>query len=175
MALRALASPPSDITQRLFLRIKVHPKRPELELFAAVGGQLSQKVLPINCELRSALHETDLVVAVNYYGSALVHALRSGKPVILFYTDSLIGETGRTESAKLFFPAGTLVKNATDFWSLVREFFTHPDLAERMRLKTQDFCRENLDDSNYPSIGEVLDSILSEHPKPCLTGDGGSG
>jgi hypothetical protein len=161
-ALRTLDNPPTDIAKRLSLRIKGHPKYPELELFAAVSSTLPEKVLPPDSELKSVLRQTDLVVAVNYCGSALVHALRAGKAVIFFWTDPLIGRAELQAHADLFLPAGTLVRGPAEFWSLVRGFFTDPELAEQMRLKAQKFHRDNLDDRNYPDISEVISEVLSK-------------
>lgn len=161
-ALRTLDNPPVEIAERLSLRIKLHPHYPDLELFAAVSSKLPEKVLPPDSELKSVLRATDLVVAVNYCGSALVHALRAGKAVIFFWTDPLIGRAEPRAHDDLFLPAGMLVRNPEEFWSLVRGFFTDSNLAEQMRLKAQKFQRDNLDDSNYPPISEVISEVLSK-------------
>lgn len=160
-ALRTLDSPPTDIAKKLSLKIKVHPKYTDVELFGTVSNRLSDNVLPPDSELKSVLKDTDLVVAVNYCGSALVHVLRAGKPLVLFWTDFLIGKVEPHAHADLFLPAGTLVRNLGEFWDLVRRFFTDSEVGRRMRLKAQEFCRNNLDDSNYPGIDEVVDGILS--------------
>lgn len=162
VALRTLANPPTDIARHLSLRIKVHPGYPDLELIAAASARLLQRVLPPNYGLKSALRQTDLVVALNYCGSALVHALRAEKPVIFFWTDPLIGRTEPRAHADSFLPAATLVRNPEEFWRVVRSFFTNPELAEEMHLRAGNFFRDNLDDSSYPSIGEVLDRVLSK-------------
>lgn len=154
-AFHVLDHPPEDIAERLSLNIKVHPGYPDWEIFAVVGGRLRQKVLPANSELRAVLKETDLVVAVNYYGSALIHALRSGKPIIFLCT------TRQVPVRDLFHPSGTVVHKPEEFWSLVRNFFTDSALAKQMCLKAQEFCAENLHDRDYPNIGEVVDRILS--------------
>ena len=167
-ALRALNNPPPDIAEQLSLRIKAHPNRrwSDSELFSAIGGGIAECVLPLNSELLSVLERTDLVVALNFLGSALLHALRTHKPVIFFWTDPLIGRVEPHVHADLFLPAGTLVRNPEEFWDLVRRFFTDPEVAEQMGLKAVEFCRNNLDDSNYPSIGEVVDQVLSNQMHP---------
>jgi len=167
-ALRTLDNPPADIAEQLSLSIKVHPnpRYSDLELFGATSGKLREKVLPVDTELKSVLREADLVVAINYCGSALVHALRAGKAVIFFWTDPLIGRAEPVVHADLFLPAGILVRNPGEFWDLARRFFTDPELAEQMRLKAQEFCRNNLDDSNYPNIGEVVGQVLSNQMHP---------
>jgi hypothetical protein len=54
------------------------------------------------------------------------------------------------------------VRGPAEFWSLVRGFFTDPELAEQMRLKAQKFHRDNLDDRNYPDISKVISEVLQE-------------
>jgi hypothetical protein len=155
--LQALDHPPEDIAERLSLNIKVHPGYPDQEVFAVVGDRIRQKVLPVNSELPAALEQTDLVVALNYYGSALIHALRSGKAIIFFCTTRQ-----GSVLADLFHPAGLVVRKPEEFWSIVRNFFTDSTFAEQMSSKAQEFCAKNLHDSDYPNIGEVMNRILSE-------------
>jgi len=164
-ALQALNDPPADIAAHLSLKIKIHPNRTwsDLEFYAAMEEGIEEHVLPLNSELSSVLEETSLVVAVNYGGSALVHTLRSGKPVIFFYTDRLLMERAEAYvAADLYLRSGTLVQTAEELWVQVRGFFTDSELAEKMRLKAQAFCRNNFDDSNYPTIGEVVGQVLSK-------------
>ena len=154
-AFQVLDHPPEDIAERLSLNIKVHPGYPDLELFAVVGDRLRQKVLPENSELQAVLKETDLVVALNYYGSALIHVLGSGKPIIFFTTRQV------PFSFDLFHPAGLVVRKPEEFWRVVTNFFTDSTFAKQMSSKAQEFCAKNLHDSDYPNIGEVVDRILS--------------
>lgn len=161
-ALRTLGNPPADIAGNLSIRIKVHPGYSDLELFVAIGGRIRDWVLPINSELKSVLQGVDLIVAINYSGSALVHVLRAGKPVIFFWTDPLIGKIEPLAHADMFLPAGMLVREAEEFWSVIRNFFTDPKLAKEMRLRAQKFSRNYLDDSNYPSISEVVNQVLQK-------------
>jgi hypothetical protein len=154
-AFQVLDHPPEDIAERLSLNIKVHPGYPDLELFAVVGDRLRQKVLPVNSELQAVLKETDLVVALNYYGSALIHVLGSGKPIIFFTTRQV------PVSFDLFHPAGLVVRKPEEFWRVVTNFFTDSTFAKQMSSKAQEFGAKNLHDSDYPNIGEVVDRILS--------------
>jgi hypothetical protein len=164
-ALQALNDPPADIAENLSLKIKIHPNRTwsDLELFTAIGDGIEEHILPLNSALSSVLEQTSLVVAVNYCGSALVHTLRSCKPVIFFYTDRLLIDRAEPYlDADLYLRAGMLVRSSEELWAQVRCFFTDPEFAEKMRLKTLAFCQNNFDDSNYPTIGEVVDQVLSK-------------
>lgn len=161
LALRALDSPPSDIANRLLLTIKVHPKYQDVEMIRAAGRSLGKKVLPPNSDLKTLLQRVDLVVAVNYCGSAVVHTLRAGMPIVYFWTDSLIGLREPYTYADLFLPGGNIARDPERLWGIVREFFTSHGFAERMRCKARRFWMSNLDDGKYLSIGEILDPVVS--------------
>jgi hypothetical protein len=160
-ALQILDHPPTEIAANLWLGVKVHPHYPDMEIFAAAGGRMSEKLLPINSKLQATLLEVDLVVAVNYYGSALIHSLHTGKPVIFLWTEPLIGKTDQTAVANEFLPGGKLVTNLEEFWNTVKQFFTNSLFARQMQLKAQKFSRTYSDDSQYPEIDDVVLNILS--------------
>lgn len=161
-ALRAVNRPPADIAARINLRIKPHPNNAEFEIFALADRGLERAVVPPNADLRSALQDSDLVVAINYLGSALLHALRLGKPVVLLWVDELFLKAPGTQ-VDLFMPGCQLARTPEEFWDVVRKFFTDERFAQAMRLKAQEFCRGNLDDSDYPTISEVIETTLESH------------
>ncbi len=165
-AFRALNQVPADIEAHIGLRLKAHPIFSDRELFAAAGTGILAKLMPLNSELRSALRETDIVIAVNCASSSLVHTFREGKPVIFFWTDELIGKVEPNTNAELFLPGGTLVRSGEELWDLIRRFFTSPAFAEEMRLKSQQFSREYLDDTGYPTISEILSRYIRGNEKP---------
>ncbi len=86
-ALKVLAAAPADLTERLDLYIKVHPFYQDLEIVAAAGKDLLKRVLPPKADLHELISEASLVVAVNYVGSALVHVLRAGRPLLYLLTE----------------------------------------------------------------------------------------
>ena len=86
-ALKALDSIPPDISEKVTLSVKVNPnpRYAESELFSLATKSLGEKVLPLTTGLESVLEQVDLVVAVNYCGSALIHVLRYHKPAIFLF------------------------------------------------------------------------------------------
>ena len=160
-ALKALSEPPADIESLIELAVKVHPNYHDIAIIAAVGPTLRSKVMPLDSDLHQIIEEVDLVVAVNYYGSALIHVLRAGKPVLYFLTerDPLVN---REQSwwFKLFLDGTTLARTSEEFWNLVRSFLADPMLAAAMSRKAEKFARDNLDDSGFPCIGEVIDDLM---------------
>jgi len=158
-ALKALAAPPADLTERLDLYIKVHPFYQDLEIIVAAGGDLLDRVLPPKADLHELISETSLVVAVNYVGSALLHVLRAGRPVLYLLTEHepLLRRPDRRFD--IFMEAATVVRTADQFWAAVRDFFSDSAAAERMRLKSQLFARHYLDSDDAPEIGEALNQF----------------
>jgi hypothetical protein len=155
-ALKALAAPPADLSDRLDLHIKVHPFYQDLEIIAAAGGELLDSVLPAKADLHELISEVSLVVAVNYVGSALLHVLRAGRTVLYLLTEHepLLKRPDRRFD--IFMEAATVVRTADEFWAAVRDFFSDSAAAERMRLKSQLFARHFLDSNDAPEIGEAL-------------------
>ncbi len=155
-ALRALAHPPPDLADRLLVRFKVHPTQFDLEMLKVTVEGFSEKLLAPDSDLLGALQETDLVVCVNYVGSGLIHVLRAGCPVISFLTqhESLVEHL--TPTFACFISGATLARTPEELWSLVREFFTNPDSAAKMRQKARDFAQENLRDDHFPGICEIV-------------------
>lgn len=158
-ALRALDTPPPDLEERLSLRIKVHPWADDLALYSSIGPRLAGRILPLDTPLQEALEEADLVLAVNYYGTALMYALRQGKGVLHFWTDPLFGHDRHFAQAAIFLPAGRLVRTGEELWTAARDFFLNPVGAAELRARARDFSDEMLDDRSYPSLAQVLLSV----------------
>jgi hypothetical protein len=104
----------------------------------------------------------DLVVALNYYGSALIHVLRKEKPVVFFWTDR---GSEWLNFSKFFLAAGPCVETAEEFWILVERFFTDSVTANKMCSQVQEFHQNYLDDRTYPGIQEVISDILDKSIK----------
>lgn len=161
-ALKALDQPPENISKKLSLTIKAHPKRPDIELFPEVSRNLAEKVVNPNFDLNSLLEQTELIIALNYSGAALFHALRSGKPVIFFWTDPFINiKIDPGHFSDLLLPAGLLVHSKDELWKAVEAFFTNPEFAKELILKGKEFTRSHLDEDNYPSVSDVVHQVLS--------------
>lgn len=160
-ALRALVTPPADLADKVEVAIKVHPFISDLEMLEAAGEEVRNKVAPLDSDLHSALEETDLVVAINYRGTALMHAMLSGKPVVSLLTekDPLLN---RADFRYDPFEEGTVVaRTPEDLWNTVGSYLHEARFAENARLKSERFAREMLDDGAFPSLCETLESLLA--------------
>jgi hypothetical protein len=161
-AIKTVGSIPKEILPKVSLYIKTHPHWPDIELFKATGRDLTAKVLPPDTELGPLLSRVDLVVALNYYGSALIHVLRKEKPVVFFWTDR---GSEWLNFSKFFLAAGPCVETAEEFWILVERFFTDSVTANKMCSQVQEFHQNYLDDRTYPGIQEVISDILDKSIK----------
>ncbi len=155
-ALRILEALPADLTEKLDMYIKVHPFYQDLEIVAAAGKDLLKRVLPPKADLHELISEVALVVAVNYVGSALVHVLRAGLPLLYLLTEHEPMLKRPDRSFDLFMEAATVVRTADQFWTAVRDFFSDDAATERMCMKSQVFARHHLDSSSASEIGEAL-------------------
>jgi hypothetical protein len=148
----------------LEIKIKVHPGWPELDLIRMADEDLFSKVLPVDYPLQSALQWADLVVVLNATTTAVLHALRAEKPIILFYTDiNLYRKTyvfGKR--ADILMPGGESVQDSNQFWDIVRTFFTDPDMRQKLQDRTHKFSHEYLDDTKYPRIEEIIRELLEK-------------
>jgi hypothetical protein len=158
--LQALAACPEDLADRLDVRFKANPAWPDMDLFEAAGIDVRGPVFPAATRLGPLLAAADLVIAVNYCGGALVHALRASKPVVLFWGDPLLHGQHDFWHPEVYSSCGPMARSGDELWDWLRRFVEQPDTAVRMRSKADAFRREFLDDSAYPSLVEVVGSAI---------------
>jgi hypothetical protein len=154
-ALAILARPPENLREKVNVVLKLHPHSSELDLYAAVDKELQQRIL-LNTDLIALLTITDLVVSVNYLGSALIHVMRAQKPVIFLWTDPLMGQSITREYAEFFLQAGILARTEKAFWGLVSAFISDHEFAGEMRRGVQKFATAFLDNSAYSTVDKLV-------------------
>ncbi len=161
--LKELANPPGDLKGRISIKFKVHPNISELELFNALGDSVKKHLLPIDSELQSVLGDSDVVIGINFMSSAYIHALNNDKVVIALLNDTLFERRyEKVLSLNLFKNGIKSVYTYKELWNLIRQYFTNPDLAEEMKKDVSVFAKQHLDNSNYPTIGCVLEDLLKD-------------
>lgn len=107
------------------VRIKRHPGGAD-EGFVNGLQDVTPLCLPLGSRLHDELRDADVVVAFNYCGSALVHALRSRRPVILLWNDPTFGQLLPWKHASLFESGGALLRSLDDLRPLIQELSTDP-------------------------------------------------
>ncbi len=151
--LRAVVYPPEDLADRLVVRIKTHPHYTDEGLLAAAGAPVLDARLPPDADLHATLRETDLVVGLNYYGSALAHVIRIGVPTVFFWPDALIGSTPSRPHESLCSEAGPLARSADDLWAEVRSFLEDPG---PLRAQMQAFAAQSAHEDDAPAMDAVI-------------------
>lgn len=159
-ALRALVQPPPDLEPKIDLAVKVHPSNSDLEIVEAAGTQVLGRVLPVKSDLDHALSEADLVIAVNFRGTALIHCMLNAKPVIALSTEPPSMDRQSEVLTDLFVSGTTPVGTSSELWQAVRDFFQKPEKAEAMRRAAREFAEKYLNDSQFPTLPEHLEKTL---------------
>jgi hypothetical protein len=159
-AFRVLAAPPPDIEQKVDICLKVHPSYSDLGIIAAASADLRNKVLPPESDLMQLLEETDLFIAVNYMGSALVPVLLAGKPCIYLLTESQVMLARPDWNLTLLMEGTTLVRNANDLWATISAFCSDPEVKSGMASKSRQYSEKYLDTSGLPAMGELIKELL---------------
>jgi len=160
-ALRIVASPPKDIEAKVDIHLKIHPRYSDLGIITAASPDLLSKLLPPESDLKQLLDETDLFIATNYMGSALVPVLLAGKPVIYFLTESEVLLARPDWNLTLLMEGTTIVRNANDLWAATGSFCSDPDMKSRMELKSRQFAQKCLDTSRFPEMAELIRQLLT--------------
>ena len=159
-ALDIIGDIPTDLAALIELKIKTHPGFPDLEIFSLANDKLKQYVLPAETELSLVLDTTNLIIAVNYFGSALINSFRKGIPVVFLWVDQLVGKTAFFDQANIYTQAGELVRSKEDLWASIRRFISDLKYAEDMKQKAISFREEYLNDGDYPEIYEIIQVVL---------------
>ncbi|MBI9087305.1 MAG: class I SAM-dependent methyltransferase [Desulfobacterales bacterium] len=161
-ALEAMTDPPANLAGKVDLMIKTHPSRHDHPLFELAGGGLAEHVLPATVPLADALEQADLVIALNYLGTALIYALQARKPMVFFWNDPLLLRRSHSfRHAHLMLPAGERVETGRDLWQIVEQFFTNPAFAQRLRNRADVFARTHLDTSAYDSLSDIVGEMMT--------------
>jgi len=159
---QTLVHSPKD--QIFDIKIKVHPAWPEIELIKMANENLYSKIIPVNYPLKSALQWADLVVDLNSASTAILHAIRERKAVIFFYSDKKFSENGNSwgKVANTRMDAGILVHDRFQFWDIVQQFFSDPDIRQNMYNRSSKYAHDYLDDTPYPRIDEIIKELLGK-------------
>jgi len=139
-AFSQLAEVPEDLTDLHFL-IKAHPRLPLSSIFQTLGIQSSQMtVVDPQSSLVDLLNQAWAVIMFNHFGSAVVHAIRAGKPILFLNSAQLFWPL----TEWLSFPSGEVVEDIPSLWNLLRRLKTSPLYYQELLEKCQTFKSEYL-------------------------------
>lgn len=159
-ALVALSAPPPSIADRLEIRIKTHPAATDVDFVDAVAPCLINSVLPANANLEAALEEADVVIGVNYTGSAYVHATSAGKPTIHFVTEPEPLEMKETYKMCLFDEGVWKVRSGEDLWNAVAECWENASATDALIRKALTFTDRAFKDRGAVNLTDFVASLI---------------
>lgn len=151
-----------EFNKNISIKFKVHPGFSEMEIFNGLGEEIKEKILPINSDLEVILHEVDLVIGVNYYGTALIHSLKSKKPFINYINDEFFSlllsrDTYVIHQLK---QAMIIVNHVTELKGIINQIIERPKLLENICSQRANIIDMLFTNSNYPTIGTQLLRIV---------------
>lgn len=165
-ALQIVTQAPDDIADRVEVRIKVHPHISDLEILEAAGSEVTSRVLPLKSDLHAALESADLVVGLNYRGTALIHAMGAGKPIVQLVTEPSPLWNRPDFPFEILRDGSAVAHTADEFWKILRSYLTSPQVADEMRCKSEAFYLEHLDDRGFPPWWDVVrDRLRDRSPR----------
>lgn len=141
----------------LEFRIKLHPRGHDLGWYKAAPSPIPEKVLPLDSDLHDELSRADVVLAMNYVGSALLHAIRARKPMVFLWLDPAI-RSGPRNHADLFVSAGELLVEPDALAPTIRR--VKEDRRYREELIRRVTQRDEI--LTRPNVGPEGDSFI-EH------------
>ena len=139
-AFRQMAEVPKDLTDLHFL-IKTHPRLPLSGFFRNLRIQSSQMtVVDPQSSLVDLLNQTWAVIMFNHFGSAAVHAIRAGRPILFLHSAQLFWPL----TEWLSFPAGEVVEDIPSLWRLLRSLKDSPAFYQEISEKCLNFGSDYL-------------------------------
>jgi hypothetical protein len=152
--------------------IKSHPRSDLSSFFHHLHFPANMRVVDPKASLFDLTEKAWVIIMVNYFGSAVVHAIKAEKPIL--FLNSAGSFWPHTEW--LAFPAGEVVEDVSDLWDLLRRLKNSPLFYQTLQRKCQRFKSEYL-----ASTGETLGkriyasqdtprSLVNEppfNPRPC--------
>jgi hypothetical protein len=150
--------------------LKPHPADPDDEQALMLEGMrpgTKVVVLPREADTLAAIAASDLVVGLNYVGSAMVHAVMQGCPAIRISTShALLSAEGEdwanwTKWAEFWDRALLSVASTAELLETVQRVHRDPAFVEELRQRSHDAAAALRPDADAPSIIDVVEEILA--------------
>lgn len=152
-------------TDKISMKFKFHPAFTELEIFQSLDKDFFENIVPLNTELLPILSEVNLVIGVNYYGSALIHTLKMNTPFINYMNDEIMedGFYDEREPLMQLRKSMKIVSNKSNLIDEINKMMNDPTILEGMKSLQAKFVDAFLRNDNFPTIEEQMQLFLQEH------------
>lgn len=119
--------------------IKTHPGWPETEVIEYADNKLMKLVCSKQTSLIDLIPKIDLVIALNYYGAALVTIIRNSKPVIFHYTAPILIFEAINSAYSVFAQAGEISQNTDELIKKCELVRTSSEYKESLIKQSAEF------------------------------------
>ena len=147
--------------QHVEFSIKPHPLVSDMSLLSCAGQKIKEAVLPADSNLSELIENSDVVVSLNLYGSALVRVTQAGKPLILYWPDT---ESETYDYGHGFLSAGILATTANDLRNLLSHFVGSSEYRKELANLSLSFAEKAFTDQRYTSFASMLVSKVKLRP-----------
>lgn len=166
--LQALVQAALETAPNVSVAFKPHPGTPEIEatFLRTFGGSSTVRIVPRDIDLHSLLEETDVVVAVNAAGSALVHAVELGLPLVLLWGRQKNRQAGPARQGSTW-PAfwaerHPVVGDADALVELLQRIIHEPEFLLAMRQASLDGAVTLRPDANDRSLTRAVRELVRD-------------
>jgi len=166
-ALHAVVSAASSLDREVRLLLKTHPGDLEDEQFLLPPTAACEvMVLPRSADVIELIAASDLVIGVNNIGSALVHAVRAGTPVLRLTTRSLLGAQGAawrnwTDWSAFWDESLLTVRDEMELRDAITDALGGADGLESLRMRSVRTAAAFTSEDRTPAIGAIVRELLS--------------
>jgi hypothetical protein len=137
---RRLKDVPEDLRDLEFV-VKGHPRWNLSAMIREIDLPApTLRVLDSGLSLLELVEKSWAVVMFNYFGSAVVHAIRAEKPLLFLNSAQLYWP----HTEWLSFPAGEVIEEVSGLWDLLRRLKESPRFYGEMQERCRRFKAENL-------------------------------
>lgn len=164
-ALHAAVAAASALDREVRLLLKTHPGNPEDERHLIPTGGCEVVALPRSADLIELITNSDLVIGVNIIGSALVHAVRAGAPVLRLTTRSLHRVEGAawrnwTAWSEFWDESLMTVRDGAELHAAIEEALGDAAALESLRTRSSHAAAWFATEGRTPEIGAIVRELL---------------
>ena len=160
-AIKKIFNIPYDLKEKVDIKIKLHPGFPDIDFIKSMGIDIAHAILPIDSDLVKLIENFDLVIGVNYFGSAIPHILKHSRPIIYLWNDLSIGNAPPFHYAYDYSKTGVIIKKSKYIWPLINKFIVNEKFKDALITRSVKYYNMYFGNKKSRGLIEVLNDILS--------------
>jgi len=150
-----------DFAEKIDIKFKVHPGFSELELFNVTNKDLSDYLLPVDAELEPIIQESNLIIGVNFYSSALINIIKSKKPIVNYINDEYFqSDMERSSNILEILKAHIMILHSKEeLKSFIMKILYNPFILEEMKVNITLFSEKYVNNQNFLPISAIISNF----------------